>query len=302
MNKLFIFLLRKSVLLCLIAFVFIPSGTSQDTATVIIRDSLVLSTTESDTLLADSSAMPLPTHINFTDTTKGLNINMIAIEAGSFMMGSDLEEEEQPIHLVSLDEFYIGKFEVTQAQWVKIMGYNPSKNKGDSLPVEQISWNSVQKFITKLNQLTGKTYRLPTEAEWEYAARAGTETLFHMGNCLSPSDANYNGNFPYKKCEKGIYRRKQLPVGSFEPNAWGLYDIHGNVWEWCNDIYSDNYYKISPEQNPKGAEKGVYRVIRGGGWGYFADGCRSANRGFYGGSISYDDIGFRLACSADCLK
>lgn len=274
--------------LCLITAANYTKG--QDSILVVSDSSLAIVDTTETTIS------------NFIDTTKGLQLHMVAIEGGSFMMGSDLEVEEQPIHEVILDDYYIGMFEVTQHQWKTIMGHNPSRYKGDSLPVEQISWNTVQRFLTKLNTLTGKNYRLPTEAEWEYAARAGTSSLFHFGDCLSTDQANYNGNFPYKTCPTGVYRKKHLPVGSFAPNAWGLYDIHGNVWEWCNDIYADEYYKSSPKENPQGAEKGTYRVIRGGGWGYFADGCRSANRGFYGASISYDGIGLRLVCSKDCLE
>lgn len=233
---------------------------------------------------------------NFTDTTLALNIEMVAIKGGSFNMGSNMAEKEQPIHTVSLRNYYIGKYEVTQRQWHIVMGYNPSKVVGDSLPVEQVSWKNVQLFLTRLNKLTGKNYSLPSEAQWEYAARAGTTTHFNTGNCLSTDDANYNGTSPLIGCEKGIYRRKEVPVGSFKPNNWGLYDVHGNVWEWCSDYYAEDYYKNSPAQDPKGPNSGSYKIIRGGGWGYFGAGCRSAYRGFYGPTLSFDDIGFRLVC------
>ncbi len=235
--------------------------------------------------------------LNYIDTTVNINLEMIAIKGGAFNMGSNFREEEQPIHKVYLDDFYIGKFEVTQKQWLAIMSYNPSRYKGSNLPVEQVSWKKVAEFLVKLNNLTGKKYRLPTEAEWEYSTRAGTTSNFNTGDCLTSTHANYNANYPLKNCEKGEYRKKEIKVGSFMPNNWGLYDTHGNVWEWCNDWYSEDYYKESPENNPKGPTSGTYRVMRGGGWGYFAAGCRSANRGFYGATISYDDLGFRVVHS-----
>lgn len=282
----------RILLLLTLLFILIGNSFSQEIASPDSINSI------NDSTFASSDSVELVNSFtDFIDTTSGLNIEMIAIKGDSFMMGSNFEVEEQPIHQVILDDYYIGRFEFTQRQWKIVMGHNPSRYKGDSLPVEQISWNTVQRFLVKLNELTGKDYRLPTEAEWEYATKAGTNTPFNVGECLSSDEANYNGNFPYLKCDKGVYRKKTLPIGTFAPNAWGLYDTHGNVWEWCHDIYSDDYYKISPGKNPQGAAKGTYRSIRGGGWGYFADGCRTANRGFYGGSISYDGIGFRLACT-----
>ena len=145
--------------------------------------------------------------------------------------------------------FYMQTTEVTQGQWKKVMGNNPSgfKDCGDDCPVEQVSWNDAQEFIKKLNQMEGTNkYRLPTEAEWEYAARAGTTTPFYTGNCLSTDQANYNGNYPLTGCPKGQFREKTMRVGSFEPNAWGLYDMYGNVWEWCQDWFDDYTWREPP--------------------------------------------------------
>jgi len=161
------------------------------------------------------------------------------------------------------------------SRWKAIMGKNPSNFKNcDDCPVESVSWNDIQEFLKKLNAQTGKNYRLPTEAEWEYACRAGSTTPFNTGNCLSTSQANYHGNYPYQTCEKGKYKAKTTPVESYQPNAWGLYDMHGNVWEWCQDRYDTNYYQSSPSNNSKGASAGSDRVLRGGSWGSYAQGCR----------------------------
>ncbi len=155
-------------------------------------------------------------------------------------------------------------------------------------------YHTIMSGYKKLNKKTGKNFRLPTEAEWEYAARGGTKTTFHTGNCISTSQANYDGNYPYKSCSKGIYRKKTTVVGSFSPNAYGLYDMSGNVWEWCSDWYDSNYYSNSSKENPKGATSGSYRVLRGGSWNVNAGNCRPANRNDYTPGNSYSFIGFRL--------
>jgi formylglycine-generating enzyme required for sulfatase activity len=201
-----------------------------------------------------------------------ITLEFAHIPAGSFMMGSPEDEQGRRVderqHKVTLTkDFYIQKTEVTQAQWKAVMGNNPSTFKGcDDCPVETISWNDAQEFIKRLNKLDGRgrKYRLPTEAEWEYAARAGTTTPFAFGKCLSTDEANYNGNYPLKGCPEGEYRQKTIPVASLKPNAWGLYDMHGNVWEWCEDWYGD--YPTKPVVDPKGPERGSARVLRGGGW------------------------------------
>ncbi len=237
---------------------------------------------------------------NFTETVNGVSFTMVAVTSGCFQMGSNNgDDDEKPVHEVCLDNYYIGQTEVTQALWKAVMNNNPSYFKGDKLPVENVSWNDAQEFIKKLNRMTGKNFRLPTEAEWEYAARAGTKTPFNTGNCLSTNQANYDGNYPCEGCSKGTCREKTTDVASFSPNAWGLYDMHGNLWEWCSDWYDGDYYKNSPRNNPRGASSGSNRVRRGGGWLSSAQGCRSAFRDFNSPGSSYNFLGFRLACSVD---
>jgi formylglycine-generating enzyme required for sulfatase activity len=206
---------------------------------------------------------------------------MVYVQGGTFMMGSPTSEPErydnEVQHQVTLSSFYIGKYEVTQGQWKAVMGSNPSYfKKGDNYPVEMVSWNDIQEFLQKLNAATGKHYRLPTEAEWEYACRAGSTTPFNTGNNLTTSQANYNGDYPYNRNAKGTYLQHTQPVGSYPPNAWGLYDMHGNVWEWCNDWYED--YATFAQTNPKGPSSGPSRIIRGGSWRIYARFCRSALR------------------------
>ena len=170
---------------------------------------------------------------------------------------------------------------------------------GDDCPVEKVSWNDAQKFIGKLNQMEGiNSYRLPTEAEWEYACRAQTTTSFFTRACISTDQANYDGNYPGKNCPKGEYRGKAVKAGSFQPNAWGLYDMHGNVWEWVQDWYGD--YPSRSVVDPKGPDKGKYRVLRGGSWYYDARFVRSANRS-RNTPDNRNNNGFRVAHASACL-
>lgn len=219
---------------------------------------------------------------------------MVWIFPGSFYMGSKAKQgeiDELPQHKVTLNGFYIDKHEVTREEFEQIMGYNPSKFKGcQSCPVDNVSWFEAQEYCRKVNK------RLPTEAEWEYACRAGTEREFHYGNTLSGKQANFNGRQPYGGVPKGQFRRKPLPVGSFKPNAWNLYDMHGNVWEWCSDWYDVAYYGNSAEKNPQGPKQGSYKVVRGGAWDSGGAGLRAANRISYSSSVRLNTIGFR------CLK
>jgi formylglycine-generating enzyme required for sulfatase activity len=232
--------------------------------------------------------------------TNSIGMEFKLIPAGSFIMGSPTDEKgrdpDEGIHRVEIeDPFYLGIYEVTQAQWRTVMGNSPSFFKGDALPVEQVSWDEVLVFIQKLNarENTDK-YRLPMEAEWEYACRSGTNGPFSSGICLSTMEGNYNGNYPYSGCMKGEYPGKTLPVGSLQPNAFGLYDMHGNVGEWCQDRYGkDSQFSGSPHDSPTPTAI-IQRVIRGGGWYLPAYLCRSAHRGIYRQNLDCDAIGFRL--------
>ena len=200
--------------------------------------------------------------------------------------GSDAESDEKPTHSVTVSDFYIGKYEVTQAQWKAVMGSNPSDFKGDNLPVENVSWNDIQEFITKLNAQTGKKFRLPTEAEWEYAARGGNQS---KGYKYSGSDSIDEVAWYGDNSSSTTH-----PVGQKSPNELGIYDMSGNVFEWCQDWYGS--YSSEAQTNPTGPSSGSYRVLRGGSWYYYARNCRVSRRDSnfpdYRGSI----CGFRLVC------
>jgi formylglycine-generating enzyme required for sulfatase activity len=195
-----------------------------------------------------------------------------------------------------VDGFWIGKFEVTQGQWQKIMGNNPSTLKeGDNYPVEEVSWSDCQEFIEKLNRKSSYSFRLPTEAEWEYACRSGSTTPFSFGATISTDQANLDGsNNTYGNAYKGVYRRSTVEVGSLRSNAFGLYDMHGNVWEWCSDWYGENYYANSSVQNPQGPSSGSIRVNRGGSWSSIPCRVRSAVRGGLSPGDRSRILGFRL--------
>lgn len=221
-------------------------------------------------------------------------IRFVKIDPGCFLMGkdSDIKESspiESPQHKVCISKpFYVGETEVTQKQWESVMGTNPSKRKAQYNPVDKVSWNDTQEFIKKLNsQVNGHSFRLPTEAEWEYCARAGSNTLFHFGS--KPNDLSFYGWFG----DEG-YGGASHEVALKKPNQWGLYDMHGNVWEWVQDWYDPNYYSKSQNTDPQGPESGEYRVYRGGSWVGKAINLRTSLR--YSGlpSIKTNDIGFRL--------
>jgi formylglycine-generating enzyme required for sulfatase activity len=229
-------------------------------------------------------------------------IDFVLLPSGDFMMGSNDYNNEKPVHKVTISQpFYMGKYEVTQAQWQAVMGSNPSKfNTCADCPVEQVSWNDAQEFIKKLNaQNDGYTYRLPSEAEWEYAARAGTTTAFAFGNSLDSTQANFDGNYPYGGAAKGVYRQKTTSVGEFAPNAWGLYDMHGNVWEWVEDIYKDSYANL-PTDGSANVSRGdsSFRVLRGGSWSVFGLVCRSAFRYWVAPDFRLSSFGLRLVAVA----
>lgn len=213
------------------------------------------------------------------------------IPAGNFLMGSTKgEPDEEPVHKVKLTKgFFMAQTEVTQAQYRAIMGRNPSHFEGDSLPVETVSWNDAVAFCKKLSRREGKTYRLPTEAEWEYACRAGTSTVFSFGD----SESNV-GDYAWHYSNSGW---QSHPTGKKKANALGLYDMHGNVWEWCADWYGEDYYKQSPVLDPTGPARGDLRVLRGGSWCRNASFCRSANRDWYGPDHRNPSNGFRVVLS-----
>ena len=232
--------------------------------------------------------------VNDTETIQIPNIEMIAVQGGTFMMGctpeqgNDCSNSEKPAHLVALGDFYIGMYEVTQAQWHAVMGNNPSHFKGDSLPVEQVSWNDVQEFIHKLNVQTDKQYRLPTEAEWEYAARGG---IHSNGYKYSGSNTVSDVAWINSNSEETTHT-----VGTKLPNELGIYDMSGNVLEWCNDWLGQ--YTEMGKINPKGANSGTLRVGRGGSWYSMEQVVRVSVRSGHNPESRAMNLGFRLACSA----
>ena len=228
-----------------------------------------------------------------------MDMEFVLIKPGTFLMGSPETEEgrysDETQHKVTLTKpFYMQATPVTQAQWQAVMGENPSHFEGDSLPVENVSWDDTQQFIQRLNQRGEGTYRLPTEAEWEYACRAGKRTPFGIGNGrdLDSTQANFDGNYPYGKSVKGEYREQTMPVKSFAPNAWGLYDMHGNVYEWVQDWYGA--YPSETVSDPQEADSGTCRVLRGGSWRLNARYCRSAYRLNNSPENRHNNFGFRL--------
>ncbi|MBF0463433.1 MAG: formylglycine-generating enzyme family protein [Magnetococcales bacterium] len=228
--------------------------------------------------------------------TNSIGMELVPIPAGSFMMGADVHfdsaagEGELPQHVVTIQKpFYLGKYAVTQQQWVAVMGNNPSAAKGRTLPVEKVSWQDAQAFIQALNSKEGTSaYRLPTEAEWEYAARAGTNTNRYWGD--GPEEIGL-----YAWCKHPDDSLKGArPVGQLKPNGWGLYDMLGNLHEWCQDWYSEKYYAESPSTDPKGPAEGSARVVRGGSWNDVETGIRAAYRFRLLPDSQYSNVGFRL--------
>ncbi|NET58298.1 MAG: SUMF1/EgtB/PvdO family nonheme iron enzyme [Symploca sp. SIO2E6] len=251
------------------------------------------------------------------DLGDGVMLEMVAIPGGSFEMGSPATEkqrdgDEGPQHSVTIKPFYLGKFTVTQAQWRTVaaldkvsrdLNPDPSRFKGDNLPVEKVSWYDTQEFLARLSTKTGRTYRLPSEAEWEYACRADTTTTFHFGETITTDLANYNGNFTYGSGPVGEYRQKTTMAGSFQvANAFGLYDMHGNVWEWCEDHWHDNYNGAPSNGSPwldksENENDNHSLLLRGGSWVSNPRYCRSANRGRDNPDYRNNNIGFRVAVS-----
>ena len=244
---------------------------------------------------ADSKTKSPPKELA-VDLGKGVKLELVLIPAGEFMMGSpdsdkNANADEKPQHRVRITKpFYLGKYPVTQEQWQAVMGNNPSRFKGPRNPVEQVTWADSQVFLKKLNAKSagGKgRFALPTEAQWQYACRAGSTTRYCFGD-----DPSQLGDYTWyeKNCDK------TQPVGEKKPNAWGLYDMHGNVHQWCADWYDKDYYAKSPTDDPTGPATGTARMLGGGAWPLAADDSRSANRDHY--LIADSDVGFRLALIA----
>ena len=254
---------------------------------------------------AQPSASPdvLPIEVN------GVTFNMIRVDGGTFTMGATSEmtnplDGEKPTHQVTLSSYYIGETEVTQSLWQAVMGSNPSKFKGDNLPVEQVSWSDCQDFIKKLNEMTGKSFRLPTEAEWEFAARGGNKSRHTQYSGSSnidevawywqnSGDKYLTGDWDMDKIEKNNCRTH--PVKTKKSNELGIYDMSGNVWEWCQDYYGS--YSITSQTNPTGPDSGSNRMSRGGSWYFSAWYCRSSNRHYITPDYGLNDLGLRLALS-----
>ena len=308
-------------------------GTSPLTATLsfgehevkAVRDSKETSKKITVAQTGGDTSVQLAFSTNKTFTVNGVSFEMIAVKGGTFTMGSTdqyADSDEKITHNVTVSDFMIGKFEVTQKLWKAVMGSNPSYFKGDNLPVENVSWNDAQEFIKKLNQQTGQNFRLPTEAEWEYAARGGTNTSLYNGENIIINGTNnspnldrlawYGGNCGQNYtssagCDVSNgynisgWSEKQYndskggthPVGLKQPNAYGLYDMLGNVWEWCQDWYGD--YSSSLQTNPKGPTSGSGRVNRGGSWSGNAGSCRVSYRHSYYPDSRNNYLGFRLA-------
>ena len=251
------------------------------------------------------------------------SLTMLWIPPGRFWMGSPEEEPERrgnegPQHLVQLQGFFLAQTPITQAQWRAVAQWRPTKGegawnqklnpissrfKGDLRPVEQVSWEDAMEFCRRLSQRTGRRYTLPSEAQWEYACRAGTTTPFYCGATISTKLANYDGSEVYGDGEKGEYRQQTMDVASFPANPWGLHDMHGNVWEWCADQWHDNYEGAPEdgrawidEESKENDDKMYFRLLRGGSWNYGPRLCRSAYRSGNCPDSRYILIGFRVCC------
>jgi formylglycine-generating enzyme required for sulfatase activity len=236
------------------------------------------------------------------DLGDGITLEMVKIPDGSFTMGSPEGEEgrdsnEGPQRTVTVQPFFMGRFAITQEQYQQVMGNNPSRFKGEKRPVENVSWNDATNFCDILSKRIGKSYRLPSEAEWEYACRALTTTPFHFGETITTELVNYDGRSTYAGAPKGQYREQTVEVGTLPPNAFGLYEMHGNVWEWCQDNWHENYQGAPDNGNPWLNENDNRRLLRGGSWFYGPRDCRSAVRGRFSPDYRDVDRGFRVVVS-----
>ncbi len=235
------------------------------------------------------------------DLGNGVTLEMVQIPGGTFTMGSPATEakrydSESPQHQVTVPAFFMGRYPVTQAQYQAIVGNNASNFKGGNRPVETVNWNEAVEFCNRLSKNSGRNYRLPSEAEWEYACRALTSTPFYFGETITSDLVNYDGTvLPYASAPKGVYRKETTEVGKFPPNAFGLYDMHGNVWEWCQDYSHDNY-QGAPTDGSAWLTGGnsTTRLLGGGSWNLNPEYCRSANRIRYSPVFRFNNVGFRL--------
>jgi formylglycine-generating enzyme required for sulfatase activity len=246
------------------------------------------------------------------DLGNGITLDMVQIPGGTFKMGSSegekmASDDEFPQHTVTVKEFWMGKFAITQEQWKTIarqpqiktdLKEDPSNFKGAKLPIEQVTWQQAKEFCDRLSKKTGRTFDLPTEAQWEYACRAGTTTPFHFGPTITTDVANFDGNSTYAKASKGTYRKETIVVDSFDPNAFGLYNMHGNVWEWCLDDWHGNYEGAPSDDrawtNASNDSGSNSKVVRGGSWIDDPRYCRSASRYYIRSGNLSGDIGFRV--------
>ena len=246
------------------------------------------------------------------DLGDGLKLTLMLIPAGEFLMGTPEDEpessdDERPQHLVKVPQFLMGRCPITQVQWKVVAGYpqiereldpDPSVFKGDNRPVENVSWEDAQEFCERLSAETGKEYRLPSEAQWEYGCRSGTTTPFHYGETITAEIANYRGTEIYNNGPKGEYRQQTTEVGMFPANEWGLHDMHGNVWEWCEDDWHSDYEGVPSDGSAwtESDRESARRLLRGGSWGGNPVYCRSACRNNNSRDIRNDCIGFRVCC------
>ena len=231
----------------------------------------------------------------------GVALEMVLVPPGTFLMGSPPTEprrdaDEGPQHPVTLSRaFWLGTHAVTQEQWLRFQQALPGRFRGAKLPVDGVAWTDCLAFLAGLSARLERRFRLPTEAEWEYACRAGTRSPFFFGPSVSSDLVNFDGNYPYGGAPAGPWLERTVPVGSYPPNAWGLYDMHGNVWEWCHDWFDDDYYARSPTIDPPGPSKGALRVLRGGSWYSYSWSCRSAGRERFAPESGAGNYGFRVA-------
>lgn len=237
---------------------------------------------------------------------KGETLELLLVPVGTFLMGSPKDEpgrdEDEQLHRVRISRpFYLGKYEVTQGQWEAVMDHNPSFFQDEpSLPAETVTWEECEAFCRKLSQRTGRKVRLPTEAQWEYVCRAGTSTPFSFGKEITPLEANYDWSEGGALFVEPL--QKTIRVGSFPPNAWGFYDLHGNVREWCSDWYARDYERFSPLTDPTGPASGTVHVMRGGCWDDYSRRCRSAYRHGYRAGDREECNGFRVCVDYSVIR